>query len=61
MTFSFTFYGGNIDLIIDIMSNTEIVNTQIIEYKRKEIVYDNGENYVLILIKSRHFLINLLR
>lgn len=51
MTLSFTFYGGNIDLIIDTMSNTEIVNTQI-EYKRKEIVYDNGENYVLILIKS---------
>jgi len=34
MTFSFTFYGENIDLIIDTMSDTEIVNTQI-EYKIK--------------------------
>lgn len=33
MLFSYTFFGGNIDLILDIMSNTEIVSIQI-EYKR---------------------------
>jgi len=34
MAFSFSFYGGNIDLTIDIMSNTEIVITKI-EYTKK--------------------------
>lgn len=29
--------------------------------QKKKIVYDNGENYVLILIKSKYFLIDFLR